>query len=109
MASEPSLSIKKRASALARELSQLVPDLKTELRPVASVSGSGSLPRVELPSWAVAFIHPEVEAAEMQRSLRGATPPVIARIASDVLLLDLRTVEVTEELNVKAAAVGLFT
>lgn len=109
MASEPSLSIKKRASALAKDLSRLVPDLKAEVRPVASVSGGGSLPRVELPSWAVALMHPEVKAAEMQRSLRRATPPVIARIVSDVLLLDLRTVDVTQELDVKTAVVGLFT
>jgi L-seryl-tRNA(Ser) seleniumtransferase len=55
----------------------------------ASAVGGGSLPGETLPSFAVAIAGAPDDLA---RRLRQGTPPVIARIANDRLLLDVRTV-----------------
>jgi L-seryl-tRNA(Ser) seleniumtransferase len=59
-----------------------------------SLAGGGSTPEQVLPT---ALIAVKGDAAGMERRLRAATPPVIARIAGDRLLLDLRTVDPAEE------------
>jgi L-seryl-tRNA(Ser) seleniumtransferase len=59
-----------------------------------SLAGGGSTPEQVLPT---ALIAVKGDAAGMERRLRSATPPVIARIAGDRLLLDLRTVDPAEE------------
>jgi L-seryl-tRNA(Ser) seleniumtransferase len=70
-----------------------------------SLLGGGSTPGQALPAWLVA---PRGDAVEIERRLRAADPPVIARIEKDRLLLDLRTVAPEEEpalLAILAAAV----
>jgi L-seryl-tRNA(Ser) seleniumtransferase len=59
-----------------------------------SLAGGGSTPDQTL---ATALVVVEGNAAEMERRLRAASPPVIARIADERLLLDLRTVAPEEE------------
>jgi L-seryl-tRNA(Ser) seleniumtransferase len=59
-----------------------------------SLLGGGSTPEKTLPSWLVAL---RGGAVELERRLRAADPPVIARIEKDRLLLDLRTVAPEEE------------
>jgi L-seryl-tRNA(Ser) seleniumtransferase len=72
-------------------------DLKAEATPITSATGGGSLPGVELDSWAVALTHPERSAAELARSLRFARVPVIARVEDDRVLLDMRTVSPVDD------------
>jgi L-seryl-tRNA(Ser) seleniumtransferase len=62
-----------------------------------SAVGGGSGPNVNPPTTLVALKHSELSAAEIEGELRASSPPVIARIANDLVLLDLRTVEVSEE------------
>ena len=62
-----------------------------------SVPGGGTAPAAEIPT---KLIHVEAEgvtAAELEARLRAATPPVIARIDEDRLVVDLRTVAKDEE------------
>ena len=59
-----------------------------------SLAGGGSTPQQALPT---ALIAVEGDAADFERRLRHASPPVIARIADGRLLLDLRTVAPGEE------------
>jgi L-seryl-tRNA(Ser) seleniumtransferase len=66
--------------------------VKAEVVTAGAVSGGGSLPGGELPSRAVAITDSERSTAELERGLRHASTPVIARIEDDRLLLDLRTV-----------------
>ncbi len=56
----------------------------------SSTVGGGSLPEESLPTWLLALEtgHP----GELAASLRAQSPPVIARIADDRLVLDPRTV-----------------
>jgi len=62
-----------------------------EIRQTLSAVGGGSLPGQTLPSIALA-ITPTSGADELCRRLRGAAPPVLARIEDDRVLLDPRTV-----------------
>ncbi len=85
-----------RARSLAEALSQLG-GVKAEAAPARAVTGGGSLPGGEIPSWAVALTHAEKRAEEVERALRFGTTPVIARIEDDRVLLDLRTVDPAED------------
>ena len=60
--------------------------------PTNSVTGGGSLPGTQLPSWGVAISHKTKTADELERALRGSEPPVIARVENDQVLMDIRTV-----------------
>jgi L-seryl-tRNA(Ser) seleniumtransferase len=59
----------------------------------ASVGG-GAFPTARIPSAAVALGGP---AERIERELRAGEPPVIARVADDRVLLDLRTVPPTDD------------
>ncbi|WP_119065413.1 L-seryl-tRNA(Sec) selenium transferase [Aggregatilinea lenta] len=61
-----------------------------EIVPAESTVGGGSLPGETLPTWAFAPRVDQPNAAAAR--LRQHTPPVIARVAQDRLLLDPRTV-----------------
>ena len=80
--------IRERAERLRARFSQL------ELAEGSSLAGGGSTPEQSLPTWLL--IVPG-NAARLERQLRAGAPPVIARIESDRLVLDLRTVFEEEE------------
>ncbi len=84
--------IKRRAERLCDE----VPGL--QIVEGESVAGGGSTPDQTLPTWLVAV---PGNAVDIERRLRSADPPVIARIENDRVVLDLRTV-FDEELPVLA-------
>jgi L-seryl-tRNA(Ser) seleniumtransferase len=85
----------------AENLVKRVPGLKAELVPGQSLVGGGSTPEQPLPTWLIAI--PSGEVTTLERRLRSARPPVIARIEDDRLLLDLRTVFPDEEEELAAA------
>jgi L-seryl-tRNA(Ser) seleniumtransferase len=65
--------------------------LQAATRPGESTVGGGSLPGATLPTTLVAIAHPAPH--QLAAALRSrAEPPVIARVAGDLLLLDPRTV-----------------
>ena len=57
-----------------------------------SVVGGGSTPGQTLPTRLVAVSHQRLGAADLETRLRRHSPPIIARIESDRVMLDLRTV-----------------
>src|SRR5579862_8759167 len=59
-----------------------------------SVAGGGSTPDQSLTTWVLAVPGNAIAA---ERKLRSGTPPIIARIENDRLVLDLRTVFPSEE------------
>jgi L-seryl-tRNA(Ser) seleniumtransferase len=65
---------------------------RAELLIGASAVGGGSAPGVELATTVIALERRGVTPDALETQLRGATPPLIARIEHDRLLLDLRTV-----------------
>ncbi len=85
-------------AARARALvAGLKPPLKAELAPGESVVGGGSTPGQSLKTMLIALTHPRLTAAQLEARLRAATPPVIARVEQDRVLLDLRTVFPSQE------------
>ena len=94
MISAPFDVIESRARALAAALGPVA-----SLTSGESTIGGGSLPGETLPTCLVAIGSAEDErlALDLERRLRAGSPPVIARIERNRLLLDLRTVLPAEE------------
>lgn len=75
--------------------------------PGQSAVGGGSGPNVHPPTTLIALKHEQLTADQIEQRLRLASPPVIARIADDLVLLDLRTVNPSEEAELFEAVVAL--
>ncbi|MBW3659124.1 MAG: L-seryl-tRNA(Sec) selenium transferase [Actinobacteria bacterium] len=75
--------------ARAEQVAALVGPAAT-VEPTRSLVGGGSLPGVELDSWAVVLTRDDVDG--LAADLRAGDPPVIARVEDGRVLLDLRTV-----------------
>ena len=85
--------LKARARRLRTRLRRACPaGWSFELVEVISRVGGGALPTAGPPSWAVSLSHQDQGPDQVEARLRGASPPVVARIEQDRLLLDVRTV-----------------
>jgi L-seryl-tRNA(Ser) seleniumtransferase len=95
----PREAIHQRAALLAERISAL-PGFTARVQDGDSVIGGGSTPAQSLPTALLAVTHSRHNPQELERLLRQNSPPVIARVEGDALLLDLRTVfeEQDEEL-----------
>ena len=92
MLTTPLSVIKKRAQKIRRRIRSVLDDrFRVEIEPGASKVGGGSLPLLELPTMLVSVSSQEVSADAIERALRAAAVPVIARIAENKVLLDPRT------------------
>lgn len=85
-----------RAEALAALLRTARPDVRFATKRVRSAVGGGALPGCEPWSWAVEAHKEGVAPETFDAELRAASPPVLGRIASDRLLLDVRTLDERE-------------
>jgi L-seryl-tRNA(Ser) seleniumtransferase len=97
--------IRGRAEALAAAVNA-IDGWRATLVPGASAIGGGSAPGVELPTWLVAIEKDALTADALETGLRHLTPPVIARIERDTVVLDLRTVFPTEDTQLVARIQG---
>ncbi len=93
MLAEPAASVRARARRVARGLVE-EGAVKTAPEVIACTAevGGGSMPLARLPSFAVAIRPPRGRTADLARALRTGSDPVLGRIESDRLLLDMRTV-----------------
>jgi len=73
----------------------------------ASAVGGGSAPGVELPTFLVAIEKAALSPDALEGRLRALTPPVIARIERDRVLLDLRTVFPSQDSQLRELLQGL--
>jgi len=92
-------SLRRRAEAWVQALGA------GEVRPGRSTVGGGSLPEETLPTWllAISLPHPDQAAAWLRRQ----TPPVVARIEDNRLVLDPRTVFASQETDLLRILRGL--
>ena len=79
---------------------ELFESLDVELLDGESLLGGGSTPEQTVPT-VLAWV--KGNAVLLERELRKADPPVIARIENDRLLIDLRTVDPAEEPELRSA------
>ena len=95
----PFEQIEERARTLLSRLAERGPSssLHCEITEGASAIGGGAAPTTHPRTALIALTHAGKSAAALDEALRGATPPVIARITEDRVLLDLRTVAEDEE------------
>jgi L-seryl-tRNA(Ser) seleniumtransferase len=71
--------------------------LEVVVLPGHSAVGGGTTPGLELPTWVVALQHPTKSVDWLDGWLRRQEIPIVGRIESDRLLLDLRTVPVPDD------------
>lgn len=69
-----------------------------------AVPGGGSLPGVTLPTFVVTVAEADPDA--LATGLRAGDPPIIARVAKDRLIIDLRTVAPADDARIAAALMG---
>ena len=96
----------------ARSVIEAVPQaggIKLELLAGESAIGGGAGPTSKIPTTLIAISHPNKTAQEIERQLRTASPPIIARISEGKVLLDLRTVFPDELEAVQQALTNLET
>lgn len=80
------------AQRLARTIRRRWPGrFRVAVQDHTSRSGGGALPMVPIPSRALALELPPLAPHQLEERLRAASPPVIARLEHDRLLLDVRT------------------
>jgi L-seryl-tRNA(Ser) seleniumtransferase len=97
MIATPADRIRERAEALRAKLA----GIDANVQAGESVIGGGSTPDQSLPTYLLSVRSPDV--TRIERRLREADPPVIARVEDGALLLDLRTVFEPEEEELLAA------
>jgi L-seryl-tRNA(Ser) seleniumtransferase len=103
--------IEQRAKNLINQLANggAAAELEATLLAGQSAIGGGSGPNVHPATALIALKHRNLSADELERKLRQCSPPVIARIADDLVLLDLRTVNPREETELLEAVTALGT
>jgi len=100
--------IEKRARNLIQRLEEAGPSgLKAKIIEGRSAVGGGSGPNVHPSTALVALDHESLNANEVESRLRAASPSVISRIADGHVLLDLRTVDISDESELMTALKSL--
>jgi L-seryl-tRNA(Ser) seleniumtransferase len=84
--------IKHRALKIAAALRKTVKIADIRVLQDRSKAGGGSLPEAEFETFAVQIRSAGIPVNELESRLRRGSPPVIARIREDALLLDARTI-----------------
>ncbi len=103
MLTEDGATLRRRAETL-----QALVGERARLVEGSSEVGGGSFPGTALPTWLVELHAAGVAPQALAERLRRATPPVVARIADDRVLLDARTIFPDEvETVARAARVAL--
>ncbi len=110
MISDKPDQIKKRARKCLRRISKeakLVCEIR--LKSVRSKVGGGSLPEYLLPSWALELRPIHSELSVMERKFRALDPPLVGRIEHDGFLIDFRTIQDHETVQVAQLISDYFT
>jgi L-seryl-tRNA(Ser) seleniumtransferase len=104
-------SIEERAGNLVSQLANgnVSTEFEVTILPGQSAIGGGSGPNVHPPTALIALKHQTLSADDLEWKLRQFSPPVIARIADGLVLIDLRTVDAREEADLLRALRALET
>ncbi len=105
---EPVEEVERRAKKLLRILKKVKIDgLTLSLKKGSSMAGGGSLPTQEIPTVLLSLRSSKLSANALEERLRRFDTPIIARIAEEEVLFDLRTIAPDEFDIVRLALEGL--
>ena len=93
MITKPLEEITADAKSFLRMLKRAGLPAKIEIQPCESQIGGGSLPLERIPSMAIAIRPEKISVAEMEERMRFLPVPIIPRVANDMVLLDVRTLD----------------
>lgn len=104
-------TLQQRAEALAGLVREVdgAGRLRVSVEKNASQVGGGSLPAQDLPTWTVSVVMKDLGASALEQALRRNEPPVIGRIESDRLLLDVRTLQPEDSRIIRDAFAKIVT
>ena len=105
MISQPYKAMKTKGQRLIKMIGKL-PNNNFSLDQVDGTSraGGGAFPLLELPTLIICLSPKKLSARQMEGWLRSYTPPIIARVEKDQVLLDLRTIQ-EKEMKIVAQAI----
>jgi L-seryl-tRNA(Ser) seleniumtransferase len=95
-------AVRARVEELASRLAH-IPHAKIELLDGESVIGGGAAPSAVLPTCLLGITSENLSADELLARLRASSPPIIARVEDDRVILDLRTVFPEQDATVAKA------
>ncbi len=101
--------IRSRAKKIAAGLRRIVKDAEIDVIRDTSQAGGGSLPGAEFMTFAVSIRTQNISVNELESKLRKSSPPIIARIKGNALILDARTIrkdEITDAVKTTASALS---
>jgi L-seryl-tRNA(Ser) seleniumtransferase len=105
---EPVDEVDQRAKKLLRLLKKAkIEGLTLSLKKGSSMAGGGSLPTQEIPSVLLSLRSSKHTANTVGERLRQFDTPIIARIAEEEILFDLRTIDIEEFDIIRRALEGL--
>lgn len=94
---EPLADVDKRAKKILSLLKrQHLEEMILSLKKGFSMSGGGSLPTQEIPTILLSIVSKRLSPSSLEERLRQLKTPIIARIAEDEILFDVRTIEEEE-------------
>jgi L-seryl-tRNA(Ser) seleniumtransferase len=106
---EPLHAVKRRATRLAALLRRTLPKgLTVSLMRGVSMAGGGSLPTQEIPTVLIGIAAQSLSAAALEECLRKRETPVIVRVADDRVLLDARTLDAGEMIEIRDAFLSII-
>jgi L-seryl-tRNA(Ser) seleniumtransferase len=107
---EPLEAVKNRAKRLAALLRRALPEgLSVSLVDGMSMAGGGSLPTREIPTVLVGVRAASLSASALEERLRRGEIPIIVRVADEMVLFDLRTIDPDEFPAIRDALQAILT
>ena len=104
MITTPAEAVEIKARQLKSSLEKIdTGRLHIDLVQQTAKAGGGSLPLLELPSWGLAITVDGFSANRIESFLRNFTPPIIARIKEDRVIVDPRTIQEEELVIIEKA------
>jgi L-seryl-tRNA(Ser) seleniumtransferase len=100
--------IESRARSILKQVRGVQPTLEFDLIDGTSMIGGGSTPSHALPSKLISIRSQESSAGQIEDSLRENSPPILARVENENVLLDLRTVLSEQDANLVDALKALL-
>jgi L-seryl-tRNA(Ser) seleniumtransferase len=92
-------NLKNRAERLTPQLAACTCVAKAEVVPDTTFLGGGSVPTQRIPTWTVGITPAKITLDALSHQLRTGSPAVLGRIHKDQLILDLRSVLPSQDVD----------